>query len=435
VKEMSFITVNVDTSALFVPATRAYGNLGIAGFGVSGSQTEAKVFETQSAIEAEYGADSAIAKAASLAFQNGAKTIYCIRAAGTAATQQNFVGDGVQTVFQLSLTEGFPQQGSLLVEVDSVEQIEGTDYYVDYGNGTINFYVAPGDTLTVDVDFNYIAAADLQTALALFANQPINIVVGAMIYESPLLEKIKDHVNAASADGFERIGVAMLPNGNSDGTVNSIAVVGVGGSITNEERMACFGSTSVDDIAAACAGMIAKFEPWISIILKPLSGVVQLTKFTTTELTDLKALQVNAVIDVDIIVGSGLYTVEGFNLAADASRLYIDIIRVIDDISFRLKSGLTNPNTIGTLKINAEGLRTLRSQVRAIMANRERAGEIDSFDVAVPLLAIAAIPTAERTDEQQAELNNAKSTRQVDVDVGIVYSGAMHAITVNLKFV
>ena len=53
---VQFVVVNVDTSALFAPATRAYGNLGVVGYGTSGSLTEAKVFERQSDVETEYGA-------------------------------------------------------------------------------------------------------------------------------------------------------------------------------------------------------------------------------------------------------------------------------------------------------------------------------------------------------------------------------------------
>jgi hypothetical protein len=434
---MQFVTVTIDTSALFSPAQRAYGNLGIAGYGMSGSLTEAKVFEKQSDVETEYGAASAIAKAASLAFQNGAKTIYAIRATATAATQQLFNGDDSTKIFSLNLSaDGWPERGSVDVEVDSVAQVEGTDYDVDYGNGDIIFVTAPATgTSNITVDFNVISSTNLETALGILLDSPVQLVVGAMMFDPALLTEIKDHVVAASASGFERMGIAMLPNGNSSGTVETVAVVGTGGALTNQDRMICFGHATLEDVAAACAGLIAKYEPWVSIILKPTSGIVKERDLTSTEETALLTLQVNPIVDVVLIPGSGLYTGEGFTLSGDATKLYIDVMRVIDDITFRLKSGLTNPNTIGTLKINAEGLRTLRGQIRGIMAPRVKAGEIDSFEVEVPLLPIATIPASERTTEQQTELNNAKASRTVEVDVSIEYSGAIHSISINLKFV
>jgi len=433
---MQYITVVVDTSALFIPATRAYGVLGVVGYGISGTDNELLRFNKQSDIETEYGAASAIALSTALAFQNGAKDVYCVKAADTAATQQDDTGDGIQTVFDLDFTtDGFACPGSMVVNVNSVLQTEGEDYYIDYGNAQCIFYTPPGDTLAITWDFDAIDAADFVTAIAKLYDASINIVIGAYTYEPALIEDIKDHVTSSSSSGRERIGVVMLPHNNTTGTVETIDITGSGGSIANEKRMVCYGSNSYKDVAAAAAGKICQYEPWISMILKPLEGITQTQAFTSTEETALITMQVNPIVDPELIVGSGLYTGEGYNLGSDASQMYIDIVRTIDDIIFRLKANLTNPAVIGTIKINAAGLRTLTARVRAIMSPRVKVGEIDSFEVNVPLLPLAAIPASERSTEQSAELNTAKAIRNVDVEVSIEYSGAIHGIAITLKFV
>ena len=48
-------------------------------------------------------------------------------------------------------------ENSETITVNSVEQTRGTDYSIDYDNGTIQFVNAPGDTLAIEADYTYIS--------------------------------------------------------------------------------------------------------------------------------------------------------------------------------------------------------------------------------------------------------------------------------------
>ena len=81
-------------------------------------------------------------------------------AAPTALDQQIGIGDGVAPAFQLSKTVSFgansythpvkaPESGTVLLAIDGVAQVEGTDYTLDYDTGIVTFAVAPALGLAV----------------------------------------------------------------------------------------------------------------------------------------------------------------------------------------------------------------------------------------------------------------------------------------------
>jgi len=76
------------------------------------------------------------------------------------ADQSIGAGDGIEVDFQLSKTVSFgatsyahpikaPVDGSLLVAVAGVAQVEGVDFTADYDTGLITFTAAPADTLAI----------------------------------------------------------------------------------------------------------------------------------------------------------------------------------------------------------------------------------------------------------------------------------------------
>ena len=157
----------------------------------------------------------------------------------------------------------------------------------------------------------------------------------------------------------------------------------------SSSRMVFVAANSSDDVAAAAAGVIAGLDPWISTILKPVNGIgingvlsdgaIQI--YLAPDRSNLTQPRVIPIVHPDFLSGSGPVMGEGFSADGTGQRLYIDIVRTIDDIAFRLKATLTSPQVIGTLRINRPGLRVLRSIVRAMLKARVDVGEIDGFEV------------------------------------------------------
>ena len=126
---------------------------------------------------------------------------------------------------------------------------------------------------------------------------------------------------------------------------------------------------------------------------------------------------------------------EGFTADGTGQRLYIDIVRTIDDIAFRLKATLTSPQVIGTLRINRPGLRILASIVRAMLNAQVAAGEIDAFAVDIPIQALTELDPSQLTPDQQQQLQQVQNSRQLAFNVSVTYSGAIHQLVVTLKFI
>jgi len=125
---------------------------------------------------------------------------------------------------------------------------------------------------------------------------------------------------------------------------------------------------------------------------------------------------------------------EGFTADGTGQRLYVDIVRTIDDIAFRLKAALTSPQVIGTLRINRPGLRVLVSIVRATLKARVAAGEIDDFDVDIPIQALTEADPSTLTADQQQQLQQVQNSRELAFNISVTYSGAIHQLVVSLKF-
>lgn len=86
--------------------------------------------------------------------------------APTNADQNIGTGDGTKTSFQITKAYIFggetilktilkPVVGTVLVAVNGIAQVEGTDFLVDYSLGIIHFFVAPAIDLSVTVGFEF----------------------------------------------------------------------------------------------------------------------------------------------------------------------------------------------------------------------------------------------------------------------------------------
>jgi hypothetical protein len=266
----------------------------------------------------------------------------------------------------------------------------------------------------------------LDVQIVLVANKPLSSTAGKTEIQS-----LADHVITISkpdvgGDGKERIGVAML-----DKAVASSAAATVLNQISMAAaRMVFVAHKSSEDAAAAVAGTIAGYEPQISLLLKPVNLLMPDT-FSDQEISDFDTNRIDWITNPILIPGNGLYLGEGYILG-DAKVPYIDITRTIDDISFRLKAQLIQ--SIGVLRITRAGLRTLVSQMAAVLEPLKQREVIDAYDIFMPLLVLLdKDPSALLPVETQA-IKDARNSRIVDAIVTVTYAGAIHRLNITLKF-
>src|SRR5262249_494319 len=142
------------------------------------------------------------------------------------------------------------------------------------------------------------------------------------------------------------------------------------------------------DAAAAAAGAIAAYPSSTSMVLKQVRGVTipVTSQYVASEINTLSGAGVIPLIDPALIPGSGLYFADGGTFSTDAARNYVDFVRVIDDIEFRLRAGLIG--SIGDSRITKAGLTSVRLRVERILGPLQQAAVIDTYTVSIPLLAI-----------------------------------------------
>ena len=299
---------------------------------------------------------------------------------------------------------------------------------------------------------------DTSPALADFSNRQINIVCLSNDTDPHHITTLRDHVESASPNDAggggtrPRIGVAMLPQGGiTDGTgkiSDKFSDWKNQGDATSpmtwaSSRIVFAAHNSPDDVAAAVSGVIAGVDPWISLILKPVTGISQVSDFNDQALltflhpdqVGLVQPKVNPVVHPEFLAGSGPVMGEGFTADGTGQRLYIDIVRTIDDIAFRLKATLTSPQVIGTLRINRPGLRILVSILRAMLNTRVAEGEIDGYAIDIPIQAIVEKDEKDRSDAETQQLEQVQNGRALPLNISVEYSGAIHQLIVTLKFV
>lgn len=262
--------------------------------------------------------------------------------------------------------------------------------------------------------------AKLDVQIVILANKPLKSATDG----KDEIELLASHVNTVSktgGDGKERIGIAMLDKDLTDPTV-------VTGNMSSE-RMIMVAHKSTEDAAAAVAGTIAGYEPHISLLLKSVNISMD-SLFSDSEIDAFNTARVNWLTDLTLIPGKGVFMGEGYTLGADIP--YIDIIRTIDDISFRLKAELIR--SIGDLRVSRSGLRALISQMTAILEPLKQREVIEGYDVFFPLLVLLDKDPANLTDAELQQINNAQNTRAVDAIISVDYAGAIHRLNITLKF-
>lgn len=355
---------------LFAPVIRGTGNIAIVGAATAGPANTAQAFTTGTAALAAFPGD--LGQAIAMAFQQtpGPPLIYGIRTAA------------------------------------------GPDF------------VAALDVVsTLDAQIVVIA----NTALTTATGDPATAPPGA-------IAQLANHVTSVSntgGDGQERIGVAMLAKGVTD-------TAPITGTLANE-RMVYIAHKSDQDAAAAVAGTIAGYAPHISLLLKQVN--ITSAVFSPTEIAAINGTEtfdsgpagkgVNWLAEPMLIPGKGVYMGEGYT-GNPGGKKYIDIVRTVDDISFRLKARLIK--SIGTLRISRAGLRGLVSLMEAELKPLVRNEVIESFQVIIPILLLLDKDPNSLSDDELQQIHNAQSERVVEVVTVIEYAGAIHRLAITLKF-
>jgi hypothetical protein len=477
-----YIRVNA-VSNLFAPATRAFGNIGVVGPLADGPAAPAAAaaagtalgvgtyrytatfvtptFETQAGAEATVTTTAGNQQVNLTNIRTGppgttARNLYRT-ALGRPAGSETFLAtipDNTTTTFN----DATPDSGLGTAGIPAVAQPNAPITFTDPADalrrcpGDLGasiqrcFLQTPGPSLVFGVRTavaggapDWTAALDVVSALSVqivvLANVPIT---AAAVGAAGGITQLVNHVTTVSNtgnDGMERIGVAMLPRDTADPTVVS------GNTALVNERMVYIAHRSDDDAAAAVAGTIAGIEPAISLVLKPVN--IKTDLFTPTQIQTINGAVedrttgptgsgVNWLTHPTLIPGGGVFMGEGYTGNPGGGKKFIDIVRVIDDVSFKLKAQLIA--TIGTLRISRSGLRTLISQMQVVLIPMVDSGILDDFQIHVPLLTILDKPETARTPEEQAAITQAHAQRLIQVVASVSYAAAIHRISIDLVF-
>jgi hypothetical protein len=169
-------------------------------------------------------------------------------------------------------------------------------------------------------------------------------------------------------------------------------------------------------------------------VLKKIRGVT-IPKETQYGPAEIKGLtdndnNINPVIDPALIVGESLHFAEGRTFTTDASMLYVDIVRTLDDIDFRLKAGLIG--SIGDARITKAGMTQVKVRTEGILGPLKARAVIDDYNVQIPVLDVLALPTTAWTTTDSALVTTARANRTVDMIVTVTYGPAVHRLRVAL---
>lgn len=302
----------------------------------------------------------------------------------------------------------------------------------DLSTGIKNAF-ANGASSVWAVDIYEKNAANVENGLDAVLNKDVQIVSIANTIETNsdtyVSVNLKNHCDAAVT---ERVGVFMLDTDeDADTCPTAIAQLAT----SNESRLFGVAHKSSDDIGSIVAGKLASIRPWESAILKTLSGASQTGSFTSTQISGLDAIHINPVVDPVYLTGTGLVLGTDYTTGSESEGIYrVDIRRTLDDISYKLKAGLTNPNIIGNIRISKPGLSELTGIISGLLQVAVNEGEIESFSIAMPVLNALAKDVNSRSPAETTLITTARTTRVVDTEVTVEYSGAIHTINVDLKF-
>jgi hypothetical protein len=303
------------------------------------------------------------------------------------------------------------------------EPAPSTVYGVRVDNGD---FAAALASLEAADDVTVVALAGVHPARAATATDPIN--PDAL----KALTALKTHVESVSADGNKRIGVAMI-DPTFARTANYVSALDAAATSLKSSRMVLVAARgAVGDAGAATAAAIAGHAPAVSMVLKQVRGLeLPLAgQYGPGEIIGLSEKGFVPVIDPALISGETLHLAEGRTYNPGDALQYIDVVRTLDDIDFRLKAGLIG--LIGDARITRSGLVLLKARIEGILGVVQREQAIDGYRILIPVLDILSLPEDARSPADVEQLKQARQTRAVDVALDIVLGPATHRVDVQL---
>jgi hypothetical protein len=248
------------------------------------------------------------------------------------------------------------------------------------------------------------------------------------------LTALKNHVENMSAGGNKRIGVGMIdPAKVKTATYVADTVAAVESLRSSTSRMVLVAARgATQDAAVAAAAAIAGYAPSISIVLKQVNGVILpiAQQYGPSEITGLSEAGILPLIDPALIVGESVHFADGRCFTSSADLLFVDLVRTLDDIDFRLKAGLIG--LVGDARITKSGLTLLKTRIEGILGPLQRAAVIDAFSMQIPALDVLSLPETAWSPADREIVNESRANRSVDVFVSITYGPATHRIKVTL---
>jgi hypothetical protein len=295
--------------------------------------------------------------------------------------------------------------------------------------GTVDYGSALGALEGVD-DVTFVALANETTVgTASAAGTPATDLMA-----------LKEHVEAMSLSGSKRIAVAMVDPtvAKSANYVTSVATA-VGSLQSSDGRMVLVAargaldkSDKPIDAASAAMAAIAGYDPQVSMVLKRIRNVSvpPAASFSPSEIKGLSEAGINPVVSPSLIVGGGSYFGDGRTYTTDATKLFIDIVRVLDQIDFELRAGLIG--TIGDARITKSGMIQVKARTEGILDPLQSSAVIDNYDIEMPILDILSVPESTWTAGMRNTVTTARANRIVDMTVAITYGPAVHRLAVKL---
>ncbi|BDM70867.1 hypothetical protein HEK616_43540 [Streptomyces nigrescens] len=420
------------SSNLFAPAVRAFGDIAIIGRGGFGTaESPPRDFTSPSAAADAYPAGSTTLAADAAPGATGVTVPVNVPAATTVrigtgtGSEIRKVTNSAAAGADFTLTLDPALEGTHAAG-DKVRQESPNDLVRAIG-AAFNQSPPPTRVWGVQVDFAgpdwdaaLVRTGVLDVQIVVLANTPLNQA------NAETVGKLADHVTTIDGDGKERIGVAML-----DGSLSADDAVALNTGSVRRERMVLVAHRSPDDVAAATAGVIAGYRPHISLLLKPISIAMTQT-FSESEIDKYDTHLINWITSPVLLPGQALYLGEGYTADSSHNKKYIDIVRTLDDVNFRIKAALIQ--AIGNLRISRVGLRAVATLVESVLSPLVSQEVIDRFTVVIPLLTLLDKDPAELSAAEAKEIKDARSARQTDMTIEVVYAGAIHRLAVQLVF-
>lgn len=282
------------------------------------------------------------------------------------------------------------------------------------------------DSSIPDWDAALAAVAKLDVQIVVLANTPLNST------NAQTVGKLATHVSTVSntgGDGKERIGVAML-----DSTLGASAQAALNTGTVANERMFLVAHRSSEDAAAAAAGVIAGYQPHISMLLKPINiNQASSQGFSDSDIDTLDGAFINWVTSPVLIPGTGVYLGEGYTASpSQGNKKYIDVVRTLDDINFRVKAELIQ--AMGNLRVSRSGLRAIETLIEAVLSPLVARAVIEDFFVLIPLLVLLDKDPTSLSAAELQEIQDAHAARKVDMAINVTYAGAIHRLHIDLVF-